>query len=45
MKKNIIQNALNRLDKRFRPKRTERISYVQPQKRNGRIEYIQPKKN
>lgn len=39
-----IQNSLNRLDKKFRPKKGKTISYIQPQQRNGRIEYVQPRK-
>lgn len=43
-KQNIIQNKLNEQAKQFQPKKTERISYQQPQQKNGRVEYIQPRK-
>ena len=39
-----LQGKLNRQAEQFKPRKTERIIYVQPQQRNGRIEYIQPRK-
>jgi len=39
-----IQSELNKLDKQFQPKKTERIVYQQPARINGKDTYRQPKK-
>jgi hypothetical protein len=38
-----IQNALNKLDKNFKPRKTKRISYQQPQRQGNRVVFVQPK--
>ena len=39
-----IQNALNKLAKKFQPRKSPRISYQQPARINGKDTYRQPKK-
>jgi len=39
-----LQGKLNKQAEQFKPRKTERIVYIQPQHKNGRIEYIQLRK-
>ena len=39
-----LQGKLSAQGRQFQPRKSERITYQQPQRKNGRIEYIQPRK-
>ena len=39
-----LQDELNKLDRKFQPKKSPRTVYVQPKRVNGRTEYQQPKR-
>jgi hypothetical protein len=45
MKKSTMQGALDKLDEKFKPKKSPRTVYVQPQRQSdGRVIYQQPRK-